>query len=264
MINNDYKRIMALDVGDVRIGIAMTDLLRIIASPYQSFTRTENEEADLKYFASLAKEKSVYLIVVGLPLNMDGTEGARAITCREFGQKLSGFTDAEIVFWDERLSTVEAEGYLIQEGKSRKDRKKVIDSIAAQIILESYMKNKEFKMKDDKFEGIEQVNDDVFCTIEYEDGTSVDYEEIDEVDFKGATYAVLEPVGAKDDEDSIEIVKLVVNEKGEDDIEFIGDEEFYEVLGEYDRLLTEAGYSPCVTCDKDSCDGCDNKDTEEE
>lgn len=134
-----HGRIMSLDYGEVRIGIAMSDLLQTIASPFETYRRKEQEQ-DIAYLSKLAKENEVVKIVVGLPLNMDGTEGERAQKTREFGEKLKEKAGVDIVFIDERLSSVEAEEMLIQSGMRREKRKEVIDKIAAAIILESYLK----------------------------------------------------------------------------------------------------------------------------
>ncbi len=132
-------RKIALDVGDVRIGIATSDPMGIIASGYETFTRTKNEEADIKYLAELAKQKECDTIVIGLPLNMDGTEGIRVEKTRDLGEKLATYTDIPIKYQDERWSTVSAEKMLIFSGVRREKRKKVIDKVAATIILQSYL-----------------------------------------------------------------------------------------------------------------------------
>ena len=133
-----YKRLMGVDYGDVRIGIAFSDLLQIICSPYETYIRI-NEEADLKYLANLIKKQDVEIVVFGLPLNMDGTEGDRALKTREFASKLAVLVDVKVVFHDERLSSIEAEDLLISANVKREKRKQLIDKIAAQIILESYL-----------------------------------------------------------------------------------------------------------------------------
>lgn len=132
-------RKIALDIGDVRIGIATSDPMGIIASGFETFTRTKSEENDLKYIAELAKTKSCDTFILGLPINMDGTEGIRVQLIREFGEKLKKHTDLKIAFQDERLSTVSAEKALIESGMRREKRKLVIDKVAATIILQSYL-----------------------------------------------------------------------------------------------------------------------------
>lgn len=134
---------MALDYGDVRIGIAMSDLLQTIASPYQTYKR-KNLDQDLKFFKDLIEDLSVTKVVIGLPVNMDGTEGERAFKTRQFGEKLNSVSEIEIEFVDERLTSVEAEEILIEAGVKREKRKEVIDKIAAALILESYLNRKTY------------------------------------------------------------------------------------------------------------------------
>lgn len=132
-------RKIALDIGDVRIGIATSDPMGIIASGYQTYTRTSSYEKDLQYFASLAKDNNCDTFVLGLPINMDGTEGDRVKLVRSFGEDLKKYTDIKIVYQDERWSTVSAEKMLIETGMRREKRKTVVDKVAATIILQSYL-----------------------------------------------------------------------------------------------------------------------------
>lgn len=136
-----YSRIMGLDYGEVRIGIAFSDLLQMISSPFETYKR-RSLIFDLDYLKNLIKEKEVSLIVMGLPLNMDGTEGERALKTREFGSELSKISGVNIVYVDERLTSLEAEEMLIQAKVRREKRKEIIDKLAAQIILETYLKSK--------------------------------------------------------------------------------------------------------------------------
>ena len=132
-------RKIALDIGTVRIGIATSDPMGIIASGYETFVRTKDYETDLKNIACLAEEKQADTFVLGLPLNMDGTEGEKVREIRAFAEDLKRYTDKKIVFQDERLSTVSAEKALIESGMRREKRKKVVDKVAATIILQSYL-----------------------------------------------------------------------------------------------------------------------------
>lgn len=137
----DYYKVMALDYGEVRIGVAMTDLMRLIASPFETYVRKSLDQ-DLDHICTLINDNSVKTVVVGLPLNMDGTEGERAQKTREFVDVLKKKTNVEFVFQDERLSSVSAEELLLEGGMKRKDRKQNIDKVAAAIILESYLNSK--------------------------------------------------------------------------------------------------------------------------
>ena len=138
-----YRRIMCLDYGDVRIGIALSDLLQTIASPFDTYTRKSLEE-DLAYFKKLATEQLVERVVIGLPYNMDGTSGERIEVTKQFGDLLSKTLNLPVEYVDERLSSVEAEDILAEAGVPAIKRKGLIDKIAAGIILESYLNSRKF------------------------------------------------------------------------------------------------------------------------
>lgn len=135
-------RIMALDVGDVRIGIAVSDLMGIIANPLETYTRKGNLEVDAKYIADLAKSKEVTLFVSGLPLGLKGQENEQTAKTREFIDVLKSVCDIPIEYLDERFTTMSAERVLIEGNVRRENRKKVIDKVAATIILQNYLDRK--------------------------------------------------------------------------------------------------------------------------
>lgn len=137
-------KILALDIGTVRIGIAASDIMEIIASAYEVYRR-KNEEADVKYIAELVSKLEAGEIVIGLPLKLDGTEGQSVEMARSFGDKLSKLTEVPIIYQDERLSTVSAQKILIESGMRREKRKDKVDSIAATIILQTYLDKKSLK-----------------------------------------------------------------------------------------------------------------------
>ena len=131
-------RIMGIDYGDARTGVAISDLLcSIVGTTYVVPSRnTEKAVADI---VKLAKDNDVGKIVVGLPKNMDGTEGARAELCRGFAQTLREATGLEVDMWDERRTTVEAHNILSQHNYHGKKRKNTVDAVAASLILEGYL-----------------------------------------------------------------------------------------------------------------------------
>lgn len=131
-------RVMALDVGTKRIGIALSDPLLITAQGLQTFNRTTLEE-DIKGLWELIHLHEVSRLVVGLPKNMDGSIGFKAEEIREFIDQLTAMEPMEIIWIDERLTTVSAERTLLEADVSRAKRKKVIDKMAAMIILQSYL-----------------------------------------------------------------------------------------------------------------------------
>ncbi len=131
-------RKMALDYGEVRIGVALSDPLGIIASGFETYSRRDLT-TDLTYFKNICDEKEVDEIIIGLPINMDGSEGERAKATRVFGEKIKEVTGLKVTFLDERLSSVSAERLLIEADVRREDRKKVIDKVSATIILQNFL-----------------------------------------------------------------------------------------------------------------------------
>ena len=135
-------RVMALDVGDVRIGIAVSDLMGIIANPLETYTRKGNLDIDAQYIVNLAKSKEVSLFISGLPLGLKGQENEQTAKTREFVDKLKEICDIPVEYLDERFTTLSAERVLIEGNVRRENRKKVIDKVAATIILQNYLDRK--------------------------------------------------------------------------------------------------------------------------
>jgi len=132
------NKIMGIDYGDARTGVAISDLLcSIVGSTYVVPSR--NREKAIADIVRLAKENQVGQIVVGLPKNMDGTEGIRAELCRAFAEELRQATGLEVTMWDERRTTVEAHNILSQHNYHGKKRKNTVDAVAASLILEGYL-----------------------------------------------------------------------------------------------------------------------------
>ena len=129
---------MALDYGDARTGVAISDLLCTIVGS-TTVVNSHNTDKAIADIVRLAKENMVGEIVVGLPRNMDGTEGARAQLCREFAARLEEATGLKITMWDERRTTVEAHNILSQHYYHGKKRKNTVDAVAASLILEGYL-----------------------------------------------------------------------------------------------------------------------------
>ena len=132
------KRIMGIDYGDARTGVAFSDLRCTIVGS-TCVVPSRNVEKALADLVRMAKEQDVGTIVVGLPRNMNGTEGPRAELCREFAGRLGELTGLDIVMWDERRTTVEAHNILSQHNYHGKKRKDTVDAVAASLILEGYL-----------------------------------------------------------------------------------------------------------------------------
>ena len=130
--------IAGLDLGTRTIGVAVSDGLRQVASPLTVIRRTKFT-ADAEALLKLATERALVGLVLGLPRNMDGSEGPRAQSTRAFARNLSRLTDLPITFWDERLSTVAAERALLENDTSRKRRAEVVDQVAAGYILQGLL-----------------------------------------------------------------------------------------------------------------------------
>ena len=126
-------------MGQARIGIAISDEMEILASSVESYHCIGDVEADAQAVSEKLVELGAQKIVIGLPKNMNGTEGPAAEKCRAFGEMLGKFLDIEQVYSDERLTTVQAQRTLIGANVSRKKRKNVVDKLAAQLILQNYL-----------------------------------------------------------------------------------------------------------------------------
>ena len=131
-------RILGIDFGESRMGLALSDPMGILAGGLCTAKVTGLASA-VESAAKAAKENDVSLIVVGLPMNMDGTEGERAQRCRQFADRLSVACGIKTVMYDERRTTILAAGFMDETGTHGKKRKDVIDTLSAQIILQSYL-----------------------------------------------------------------------------------------------------------------------------
>ena len=131
-------RVLALDFGDRRIGIALSDPLGLSAQPLMTLART-SWDRDLERIRALATEHEVRRIVVGLPLDMDGGRGPRVRLTEVFIERVQKATGLPVIPWDERLTTVQAERILLEGDVSRARRRAVIDQVAAVIVLQAYL-----------------------------------------------------------------------------------------------------------------------------
>lgn len=135
------KKIMGIDYGDARTGVALSDLLCSIVGS-TTVVSSRNREKAIADIVRIAKDNQVGTIVVGLPRNMDGSEGPRAQLCREFADMLGQAAGLPVVMWDERRTTVEAHNILSQHNYHGKKRKDTVDAVAASLILEGYLNSK--------------------------------------------------------------------------------------------------------------------------
>ncbi|WP_026664214.1 Holliday junction resolvase RuvX [Butyrivibrio sp. FC2001] len=138
-------RIMGLDYGSKTVGVAISDELLLTAQAKEIIRRKEENKLrkTLARIEELIQEYGVELIVLGLPLNMDQSESVRSVLSEEFRDKLERRTSIPVIMWDERLTTVEADAIMDEVGIKKSDRKEYVDMIAAQIILQDYLDNRE-------------------------------------------------------------------------------------------------------------------------
>ncbi|MBQ9485554.1 MAG: Holliday junction resolvase RuvX [Clostridia bacterium] len=135
------ERYLCLDIGDKRVGVAVSDPFNEYSLPVSTYFR-KNLKTDLEYMCALAKEKAATAFVCGLPVNFDGTPSVQTEKARFFIEKLKETTGLTVYAVDERCTTCEAEETLIAQGKDRKERKAVVDSLAAASILQGFLNDK--------------------------------------------------------------------------------------------------------------------------
>ena len=221
-------RLLGLDIGDRRIGLALSDETELIASPHSVYQRI-GWGPDSLYFLSLAQELNVAYIVAGLPLNMDGSMGSQAQKARDFCAQLER-KGLKVEYIDERLTTKSAEMALIEGGMRRQDRKDTVDKVAAALILQSYLDMKrrpkpqqhqeETDMDENKdltpeFEEEEEFDNIVELTDE--DGVTTAFEYQATIELDGAEYVVLmAPEEDEDDEEGSVVIMKIEEQDGED------------------------------------------------
>jgi len=138
------KNILGIDFGTVRIGLAISDLLGITAQGMETLKYTDDRQV-IEHIREIVTERAIGEIVMGLPLNMNGTKGPAAERCEAFGEQLQKAVGVPVKFWDERLTSVAAEKQMLKFDLSRRKRRKAVDRMAAQILLQSYMDSMESK-----------------------------------------------------------------------------------------------------------------------
>jgi len=142
-VSEAESRALGVDLGDARIGLALSDPLGVIAQPLETM-RCVGPKKDVQRIVAKAKELEVGVIVVGLPLLMSGEDGERALQAREFAVQLERRLDGvRVELWDERLTTVQAERTMISDGVRRRRRKSTVDPIAAALILQGYLDSRQ-------------------------------------------------------------------------------------------------------------------------
>lgn len=232
------ERIVALDVGDRRIGIAVSDPLGITAQPIETYTRV-GYGPDTRRIAQLAQQYVTNRILCGLPLNMDGTQGFQTQKVREFAAKLeeAGLT---VEFYDERMTTVLAEDALLEADMRRENRKKKVDMVAAVMILQSYLDAQAAKsaaVQEDE----EEPEDDSILEMEDEDGQVIRFRLSATIAYAGETYVLLsceEAAGGFEQGESL-IMLSTTDSEGESCYQSLEDEALIEAV--YEAYLKQTG-----------------------
>ena len=238
------KRAIAFDIGDKRIGVAVSDPFNEYAMPCETYFRTRNFQSDVQAVADIATEKGVGVIVCGMPVNYDGTESVQTIKTRQFIDALKEKTSLPIELEDERFTTMQARETQMMGGVKREDRKKTVDSIAASYILESWLarekiKEKELIMAKDQVTETIENEEDRIVELFNEDGESERWFHIATIEYKSARYCVFQKAEPETEEEEDEVVIYLLDEaKGllqpiED--EYLLDEVFAEFCHQYEN-----------------------------
>ena len=240
------KRAIAFDIGDKRIGVAVSDPWGEYAMPCDTYFRTRNFQVDVQAIAKIAEEKGVGVIVCGLPVNTDGTESKQTEKTRRFIQALREKTSLPIQTEDERFTTAEARETQMMSGVKRDRRKQTIDSIAASFILESYLK----KMKNQEKEKImknevkteEYEEEDRIIELEDEEGNAEKFWHIGTIEYRGEWYCFFQKAEPETEEEEDEVVMFRLEGEGDEkrlaalDDEQLMDEVFAEFCHQYEQF----------------------------
>jgi putative Holliday junction resolvase len=208
------ERLLCLDVGDRRIGIAVSDERRILASVVETYTRV-GYTPDVKRIKELCERYATSYVVSGLPKNMDGSEGGQALKVREFCAQLEK-AGLSVFYQDERMTTVSAEKVLMQGNMRRDDRKKHIDQVAAVFILESYLASGRSPENEIAEAGKMQVGQMV--ELIDENGNPCSFEHLMTLEYKEKYYLILVAGEDSETDEEGEIVIMMIDkdDKGED------------------------------------------------
>ncbi len=246
-------RIIAFDIGDRRIGIAITDPFNSYAMPLETYFRTGDLRADAAALAAAAEREGAGRIVCGLPLNADGTESVQTEKTRRFLSALREATALPVVTEDERYTTREARQDLVAMGvNARRDkRRKAVDSLAAAYILEGYLsktkkENQDMSMKEERND---YEDDNNIVELTDEEGKTYRYEHVGTIEYKGEWYCFFTPEKeaverGEDDEDEEEEVAIfhLVGDEDDETLETIEDEDLLdELFAEFLRQYDEEG-----------------------
>lgn len=243
------KRAIAFDIGNKRIGVAISDPFNEYAMPCETYQRTKNFAADVNAVAKIAKDRGAGVIVCGMPVNFDGTESIQTVKTRQFVEALAQATDLPIELEDERFTTMQARETQIMGGVKRENRKKTIDSIAASYILDGYLakqktKNKkaeEQAMNNENKEELYEEEDRIF-EVEADDGTVERLYHIATIEYRKAMYCVFQKAEPETEEEEDEVIIFALQGEGDEAVlmpiedEQLLDEVFAEFCHQYEQF----------------------------
>ena len=232
-------RAIGLDYGDRRIGVAVSDPLGLTASGIEVLTRKNpiDHKACIDAIGSIIKEYTVSIIVLGLPKNMDGTEGENCLRVRAFADKLrKAFSDVRIEFFDERLTTSRARQIFNEMGTNEKKRGAgSADKMAAQLILQGFLDKERKSMNEESIFDMDDVEMESLIVTD-DDGNELEYIIIDEFAHKGTNFLVMMKAD-EDDEEDVEASIFKQIQAGSDDEEFVFEEITEEEYDEIESIL---------------------------
>ncbi len=215
------KRVIAFDIGDKRIGVAISDPFNEYAMPCETYFRTKSFSADVDALARIAKERGVGVIVCGMPVNFDGTESVQTVKTQNFIEALAKATDLPIELEDERFTTMQARETQMMGGVKRENRKKTVDSIAASYILESYLQRK----KNEKKQEVKTMNNEMetevldeeerIIELEDEEGNAEKFLHIGTIEYRGEKYCFFQKAEPETEEEEDEVVMFRLDEENE-------------------------------------------------
>jgi len=243
--NKDMKkRAIAFDIGDKRIGVAISDPFNEYAMPCETYFRTFRFWTDVEAIANIAKERGVGVIVCGMPVNFDGTDSVQTQKTQDFIEALKTKTDIPIVLEDERFTTMQARETQIAGGVKRGDRKKTIDSIAASYILESYLQREKMKERKEKEMAENEMMEDYeeeerIIELEDDEGNVEKYYHIATIEYRKDMYCVFQKAEPETEEEEDEVVIFRLNEEAGEllplEDEQLLDEVFAEFCHQYEE-----------------------------
>lgn len=260
-METEQGKLLGVDFGLRRVGLAVCDGLRMLATPLPA-VHTKSMRESIDKVAAVAAAGGVCGIVVGLPLNMDGSESVQSGRARAFARNIEKVTGLKTELVDERLTTVEADALLAEAGVKRSARAELIDSMSAKVILQSYIDNKKVgnEMANEEEKNVELIDDETI-TLYDDDGKPVKFCEVACVEYQGEFYAFLQPVEKMEgvEEDDAFIFKVREEDEETDVFEPVTDDSIREaVFNEYLNAVAEAEAGcdcDCdCDCDHDCCD----------